>query len=89
MVPSIILNVVLGAILRMFERVLGSDRFFKALNSYLIKNQYGNAEADTLIDEFVAVIDKPLCGKMDARKIFDSFLKNTHYPVGKLKFLIV
>ncbi|KAI6189438.1 hypothetical protein M3Y97_00008500 [Aphelenchoides bicaudatus] len=69
-----------GAILRMFERVLGSDNFFKALNRYLTKHQFSNAKADDLIDEFVAVIDKPLCGKMDARKIFDGFLKNSHYP---------
>jgi aminopeptidase N len=69
----------------MFERVLGSADFFKALNQYLTKNQFNNANADTLINEFVAVRNnKSLCGNLDARKIFDDFLKKEHYPVVRV-----
>lgn len=79
---SLLTFVFLGAMLRMFERVLGSTDFFTALNKYLTKNQFQNANPDTLIDEFVAVRKgKSLCGNFDPRQIFDDFLKNPHYPV--------
>lgn len=41
-----------GAILRMFESMLGTEDFFKALNNYLTKHQYANADDNDLIVEF-------------------------------------
>lgn len=44
----------------MLEGALGSPTFYKALNIYLTKNAYANADQNTLINAFEEVITKKI-----------------------------
>lgn len=71
-----------GAMLRMFEGMLGTDQFFNTLTNYLNKNKYGNADENTLITEFgLAQNGKNICGTIDVQTIISDYLKNPGYPI--------
>jgi aminopeptidase N len=71
-----------GSIIRMFERLLGSDDFFAALTNYLKNNKFGNADEISLISEFEkAKNNQNLCGNLEMRTIMTDFLRKPHHPV--------
>ncbi|KAI6189439.1 Peptidase family M1 [Aphelenchoides bicaudatus] len=71
-----------GGMLRMFEATLGSDTFYNALNIYLTKNAWGNADQNNLIDAFEQALNKQnLCGSLDIRTVMNDFFLKPFYPI--------
>ncbi|RWS18602.1 puromycin-sensitive aminopeptidase-like isoform X2, partial [Leptotrombidium deliense] len=58
---------------------MGIENFRKALNYYLLKHQYSNAETDDLLKAFDLFSYKPV------RKIMNAWLKRSGYPMLKVR----
>ena len=66
-----------GAVLAMFERQLGADRFRDGMRQYMAKHARGNATSDDLIEALAAVSEDPAT----FRKAFRSFLDQPGVPL--------
>lgn len=66
-----------GAVLAMFERYVGEEKFRSAVRSYMKKHARGNAVSADLINEIAAVSDNPEA----VRAAFTSFIDQPGVPV--------
>ena len=70
-----------GAVLAMFERQLGADKFREGMRQYMARHARGNATSDDLIEALAAVSPDP-----DAfRKSFRSFLEQPGVPLLQVR----
>ncbi|CAG5020856.1 unnamed protein product [Parnassius apollo] len=72
-----------STIIRMMTMFLGEDVFRKAINNYLVKYSYSNAEQDDLWAELTAVSQKygVLTRNVTVKEIMDTWTKQTGYPL--------
>ncbi|XP_075986441.1 aminopeptidase N-like [Anticarsia gemmatalis] len=72
-----------STIIRMMTMFLGEEIFRKAINNYLRKNSYGNAEQDDLWRELTAVSQQyhGLTRNVTVKEIMDTWTTQTGYPL--------
>ncbi|KAI6237783.1 Thyrotropin-releasing hormone-degrading ectoenzyme [Aphelenchoides besseyi] len=70
-----------GAVLRMIQLAIGSEKFYKALNIYLRRHYLGNANEVLLTDAFEEALEnQTLCGSLTIREVMNDFLLQPHFP---------
>ncbi|XP_063629693.1 aminopeptidase N-like isoform X1 [Cydia splendana] len=72
-----------SSLIRMMTMFLGEDVFRKAINNYLVKYSYHNAEQDDLWAELTAVNQQygGLSRNVTVKTIMDTWTKQTGYPL--------
>ncbi|KAI6212951.1 hypothetical protein M3Y94_00090600 [Aphelenchoides besseyi] len=71
-----------AAVIGQLETVVGKETFYSALKLYLTKNQFMNANLDSLIWAFEKVMkNESLCGEITARSFLEDLLLRSGYPI--------
>jgi puromycin-sensitive aminopeptidase len=70
-----------GALLRMLEQYLGSDRFRAGVSHYLTKHSYGNTETNDLWDAIEHVVSTDGGEMIPVRRLMDSWIWQAGYPL--------
>ncbi|KAI6199084.1 Thyrotropin-releasing hormone-degrading ectoenzyme [Aphelenchoides besseyi] len=75
-----------GAMLRMFEKTVGSTSFFSSLTTYLNAHSFSNAVDSDLFEAFETTLNKPLCGSLTITNVMTDFFRQLQYPVVNVDF---
>ncbi|XP_014296929.2 putative aminopeptidase-2 [Microplitis demolitor] len=73
-----------GSVLRMIEKIFGTQVFYAAINDYLNMRNYSNAIPDHLVTAFQKQTDK-LNMKLNVKTIMDSWTTQAGFPVLNVK----
>ncbi|KYN04893.1 Glutamyl aminopeptidase [Cyphomyrmex costatus] len=70
-----------ASVIRMMENFFGSDVFFSAINTYLNKYAYENAETENLFD----VLQDAVGNKLNVTDVMDTWTRQEGFPVINVK----
>ncbi|XP_002734773.1 aminopeptidase N-like [Saccoglossus kowalevskii] len=70
-----------ASVLRMLENIVGADDFKRAIQNFLRRYEYSNADMDDIWEEVRKVTAETLGNEIDVKKVMDTWTLQKGYPV--------